>query len=82
MKKQKPHLLIRNFLVELILYGILVVGYFFLVLQLLGEPLAELFRSNLVVYAFLSLGLIVVQGSVLEVITSFLLEQLQLDKLE
>ncbi|MFQ5855899.1 MAG: hypothetical protein ACE5LU_09680 [Anaerolineae bacterium] len=82
MEGQNTRALIRNFLLELIVYGILVVGYFFIVLRLLAEPLADLFHSNLVTYAFIALGLIVAQGVVLDAITSFLLEQLRLEQPE
>jgi hypothetical protein len=73
---------IRNFAIEVLLYTVLVVGYFFLVLRLLQEPLKRLFTTNLVVYAFVALGLIVVQGAVLEFVTSFLISRLGLERLE
>lgn len=82
MNERETRALVRNFVIELIVYGILVVGYFFVVLRLLGEPLARLFHSNLVTYAFVGLGLIVAQGVLLESVTSFLLDQLELDRLK
>ncbi len=82
MGKQEGRALIYHFVIELIIYGILVVGYFFLVLRFLAQPLATLFHSNLVAYAFIALGLIVAQGVALEAVTSFLLEQLRLDQFE
>ena len=75
-------LLARNIVIEVVLYSLLVVAYVFLVLRLLGEPLKKLFDSNLVLYAFVALALIVVQGAVLETITSFLLDRLRLERLE
>lgn len=69
--------LIRNFIVELILYSILVVGYFIVVLRWLAEPLNEMFQNSLVTYAFVSLGLILAQSVALEYVTSFLLEQIR-----
>ena len=50
---------LRKFLIELVLYGFLVVGYFFIVLRYLGDPLARLFQENLKYYAIASLLLIV-----------------------
>ena len=47
-----------------------------------GEPLSQLFDSNLGVYALVSLALIVAQGVLLDAITSFLLDRLQLGRLE
>jgi len=82
MNKRETRVLLRNFVVELIVYGILVVAYSFVVLRLLGEPLAGLFNSNLTTYAVMSLGLIVAQGVLPDVITSFLLDRLQLGRLE
>lgn len=74
--------LIRGFLIELAIYGVLVIAYSFVVLRYLADPLYDLFSSNLVVYAFVALGLIVAQGVLLEAITSFILHRLGLDQLE
>lgn len=82
MKKTKTQALLRNLLIELALYSILVVIYLAVVLRLLSEPLTRIFHTNLVTYAFLGLGLIVAQGALLDVITSFLLKRLQLERLE
>jgi hypothetical protein len=75
-------ILIRNFIIELIIYGLLVLGYFFLVLRLLGEPLKEMFDTNLVLYAFVALGLILAQSVLLEAVTTFLVGRLGLERLE
>jgi hypothetical protein len=82
MNEQRIWMLVRNFVIELIVYSILVVAYFVVALRLLGEWLARLFHSNLVTYALISLGLIVAQGVLLDVITSFLLDRLNLSWLE
>lgn len=74
--------LIRNFAIEVLVYAGLVLGYFLLVLRFLGEPLARLFSTNLVLYAIVALLLIVVQGVVLEAVTSFIMGLLRLDQLE
>jgi hypothetical protein len=82
MNEQRIWMLVRNFVIELIVYSILVVAYFVVALRMLGEWLARLFHSNLVTYALISLGLIVAQGVLLDVITSFLLDRLNLSRLE
>ena len=81
---QRVHLgtLIRNFLSELAVCGLLVVGYFFLVLRLLAEPLQTLFGGDLNYYAMVALILMVAQAVVLERITSFLVDRLELERLE
>jgi hypothetical protein len=82
MKQEDLRALIRNFLIELAVYGALVLGYSLVVLRWLAEPLNKHFHSNLLVYALLSLGLIVVQGAVLDVVTAFLLSLLPTERLE
>jgi hypothetical protein len=72
--------LIRNLIVELIIYAVLLVGYFYLVLRFLGSLLADLFANQTVLYAFLGLGLIVAQGVLLETLTSFLIRMLRLER--
>lgn len=74
--------LLRNFSIELLVYAALVFGYFLLVLQFLGQPLARLFSTNLVLYAFVALLLIVAQGVLLEAVTSFIMGLLGLEQLE
>ncbi|NIW46288.1 MAG: hypothetical protein GWN14_27335 [candidate division Zixibacteria bacterium] len=73
--------LIRNFIIELIVYGILLVIYFFVALRFLAEPLRNLFDNNLIVYAVIGLGLIVVQAVFLEFVTSLLFDFLGLNRL-
>lgn len=82
MSRPRIRVLIRNFGIEVLIYAALVVGYFVLVLRLLGEPLKELFTDNLSLYAVAALVLIVVQGAVLELLTSFLVDRLGLERLE
>ena len=74
-------ILIRNFLVEILVYGVLLVVYFFVALRYLSDPLTQLFGSDLVAYAFIGLGLIVVQAVVLEFVTSLLFDFLGLHRL-
>jgi hypothetical protein len=81
MENSEIKALIRNFAIEVLVYAVLVVIYFFLVLRLLAQPLLELFENNLTLYAFVALALIVVQGVVLEFVTSFLIDRLGLERL-
>lgn len=74
--------LVRNFAIEVLIYAVLIVGYFLLVLRFLGVPLYKLYTNNLILYAFVALALIVVQAAALEWITSFLVDRLGLDRLE
>lgn len=73
---------LRNFVIELVIYGALVVAYFYLVLRLLQSYLTDLFRTNLTLYAAAALILIVLQGVMLESLTSFLLNQIKLDRFD
>ena len=82
MKATELRKLIRNFAIELIVYGILVALYSVLVLRLLSKPLSQLFSNNLTPYAFISLALIVAQAVLLDLVTSFLLDQLHLERIE
>jgi len=82
MEPKLQRIVIRNFLLELVIYAILLVLYFLLALRFLGAPLNQLFHLNPLVYAGASLVLIVVQGVALEWITSFLIRRLGLEKLE
>jgi hypothetical protein len=82
VKRSEAKRLIRNFAIEVLVYAALVVGYFLLVLRFLGQPLARLFSSNLLLYAAVALVLIVAQGVMLEAVTSFIMSLLGLDQLE
>lgn len=73
--------LIRNFLIEMVVYGLLLVVYFLLALRYLGEPLAKMFAENLHFYSVLSLILIVAQAVALELVVSFLFDFLGLNRL-
>jgi hypothetical protein len=73
--------LIRNFLVELVVYGVLLVIYFLVALRYLANPLMQLFQNSLTLYGFVSLGLMVVQAVVLEMVVSYLFDFLGLHRL-
>lgn len=73
--------MLRNFIIEMVVYGVLLVIYFYIALRFLAEPLSRIFESNLYVYAVIGLGLIVAQAVVLEFVTSFLFDFLGLHRL-
>jgi hypothetical protein len=80
MKKTSIRILVRNLVIEILVYGVLLVVYFFLVLQYLGDFLTNLFDNQLLIYSFLGLGLIVIQAVLLEMITSYFIRLLRLDR--
>lgn len=71
--KRKFRELFKSFIIELVVYALLVVGYFFAVLHFLGGWLDHLFRHDRKTYAFMSLILIIGQGLLLEAVTRGLL---------
>ena len=68
---------LRAFAVELVIYAILVVGYFFLVLHLLGEWLYQLETHHRYTYAGVAILLIIGQAVVLEWVSTFLLRMIR-----
>jgi hypothetical protein len=82
MDEHNVRVIIRNLVIEFVIYAILLVGYFFAVLRLLDDILERFFENNIVVYAFLGLALIVAQGVLLETLTSYLIRWLELERLE
>lgn len=72
--KSKPSLAARSFLIELIVYAALVAAYVLFVIGLLSGWLHGLYDHNKTLYAFIALLLIITQGVVLEMVTSFLLK--------
>jgi hypothetical protein len=72
MKKELKSVF-KSFSIELPVYSVLVVVYFFLVLHFLGNWLYYLFEKERRTFALVSLLLIVGQGIVLEILTSALL---------
>ncbi|MDB6123299.1 MAG: hypothetical protein JWQ71_2292 [Pedosphaera sp.] len=63
----------KSFSIELVVYAVLVVGYFFLVLHFLGDWLYHLYHNERKTYAIVALALIIGQGIVLESLTRTLL---------
>jgi hypothetical protein len=76
MKKEASGAL-RAFLIELVIYAVLVVGYFFLVLHLLGQGLYQLEQHHRYTYAGVAILLIIGQAVVLEAVTTLLLRLLR-----
>jgi hypothetical protein len=72
--KLKPSLAARSFLIELLVYAALVVAYVLFVIGLLNAWLHGLYDHNKTLYAVIALLLIITQGVVLEMVTSFLLK--------
>lgn len=66
-----------SFLAELVVYGILVTAYFFLVLHFLGGWLAHLDKQNVKLYAVVCIALIIGQAVILEWVTTFLFRLLR-----
>ena len=72
MKKETARTL-RAFALELLIYGILVTGYFFLVLHLLGDWLHGLESHHRYTYATVAILLVIGQAVLLESLTTFLI---------
>ena len=71
MKKGEAKSL-RAFAIELVIYAVLVVCYFFLVLHLLGEWLYHLEAQHRYLYATVALLLIAGQAVALDAVTTLL----------
>ena len=72
MKKETAKTL-RAFLIELVIYAVLVVAYFFLVLHFLGEGLYQLETRHRYAYAGVAILLMIGQAVVLQNVTTVLL---------
>ena len=76
MKKETAKTL-RAFLVELAIYAVLVVTYFFFVLHFLGQWLQQLQSQHRYTYAVVAILLIIGQAVLLESVTTLLLRILR-----
>jgi len=72
MKKETARTL-RAFAIELAIYALLVVAYFFLVLHLLGAWLYQLESQHRYIYASVAILLMIGQAVLLQNVTTFLL---------
>ncbi len=70
--------LLRSLLIETVIYIPAVGLFFFLVLRYGSPHLTRLYHENLTLYAVLALILIIAQGTVLELFTSWLLRKIGL----
>ena len=68
---------LKAFALELCIYAVLVVAYFFLVLHFLGEGLHKLEIRHRYTYAGLSIVLIIGQAVLLENVTTLLLRMIR-----
>ena len=68
---------LRAFLIELVVYGALVTGYFFLVLHFLSGWLQELHLHHVKVYALVAIALLIGQAVLLESLTTWLFRLLR-----
>jgi len=71
--KKRTARTLRAFVIELAIYAVLVIAYFFLVLNLLGQWLYELEIHRRYTYAALAILLIIGQAVLLESLTTFLI---------
>ena len=79
MDQRRSHL-VRDILIETVLYGLFAAAYVAVVLRWLDGWLTRLFLDNLTGYAVVGLALILAQGVLLDLLTSFLLERLGLGR--
>jgi hypothetical protein len=63
---------VMGFLLQMTVYACFVFAYYFLVLHFLGDWLKQLFDHHRATYAAVALGLIVVQGTVLDLVTGWI----------
>lgn len=70
--KESKTLAARSFLIELVVYAALVFAYVFFAIKLLGDWVHQIYDQHKLVYAFVALLLIVVQGVGLELVTTAL----------
>ena len=68
---------LRAFALELGIYSLLVVAYFFLVLHFLGQALLRLEVHHRTIYAATAIALIVAQAVLLESLTTLLLRTIR-----
>jgi quinol-cytochrome oxidoreductase complex cytochrome b subunit len=73
MKKETAKTL-RAFLIELAIYAVLIVAYFFLVLHFLGDWLHQLETRHRYTYGGVAIVLMIGQAVVLQNVTTFLLQ--------
>jgi hypothetical protein len=75
--KAETSTILRAFVIELVVYAMLVTGYFFLVLHYLSGWLQDLHLHHGKLYALVAIALIIGQAVVLESVTTGLLRFLR-----
>ena len=75
--KKDTALTLRAFLIELVIYTVLVLAYFFLVLHFIGPSLLQLEVHHRYGYASVAIALVIGQAILLEALTTFLLRLLR-----
>lgn len=75
--KQDTAKSLRVFAAELAIYSVLVTGYFFLVLHVLGNWLYQLETKHRILYAFVAILLMAGQAIALDAVSSGLLRLLR-----
>ena len=75
--KPKTRKTLTAFLIELVVYSALVVGYFFAVLHFLANWLNNLEKTHIHIYAVVAIILIIGQAILLETVTTALMRLLQ-----
>ncbi|MBI1800021.1 MAG: hypothetical protein HYR71_00125 [Chloroflexi bacterium] len=63
---------------EALIYGVFIIAYLIVVFNFLTQPLVDLNKSNLTGYAVVALGLIIFQSIVLDNVTTFILDRLDI----
>lgn len=72
---------IRNYLVEILMYGALLAPYIYLAVRYLRVPLQGIYENNLPLYAFLGIVLIAIQSIVLDYVAAFIVDLLGLKRI-
>lgn len=67
--------LLRSILLEIAIYVPVVAAYFWLILRYVGDKFASLYQDSLVLYAIAATLAILIQGVLLEMLTSWLLRR-------
>ncbi len=75
--KPKAAKALKAFLIELAVYSVLVIGYFFAVLHFLANWLNQLEKTHINTYAVVAIVLIIGQAILLETLTTALMRLLQ-----
>ncbi len=75
-RKSASHTL-RALLIEVPIYAVLVVAYFFLVLHFMGDWLGLLYKNHTLLYALVSVAVVIGQAVLLEWTTTMLLRLFQ-----